>query len=490
MQIRTTPPGAMVSIDGVARGAAPGVYPTAGGRRAVRITHPDYEEVRDTIDVTNAAAVVVRNYRLRPRGAFVRFRLHPPGGRLTLDGRRVDAAGRMRVDSMREHTASYSKPGWSPQTETFTLPPSGEREVRFSLREEIGVVEVVSRPPAVVSVDGEAVGATPLTLRLPAVAHEITVAKEGYRSVVRKLIPSAGAARKMDVTLVAELSARLAESAATYKNSVGMTLRLFRRPGTFEMGAPRHERGQRANEFQRKVRLEKAFYAATHETTAAQYAQYKGGGAPAGSPGVPATGVTWLQAAAFCNWLSAREGLRPFYRLRDGRYRGTDVRADGYRLPTEAEWEWLARKAGRARQTRFTLGRRRRGAGGGRKSGGQFGQRQAYVLHSELYRRLRRPCAGGELRREPGRTVRPVGERQRVGARRVFVGAARARHRSGSGRPGHRRGARFQRLELAFRDDYRVAGVFSGDRRGRTRRSGLPCGKIPVWRRKWRSKGR
>ena len=360
LQIRTTPPGAMVSIDGVARGAAPGVYPTAGGRHAVRITHPDYEEVRDTLNVTNANAVVARNYRLQPQGAFVRFRLRPPGGRLMLDGRRVDAAGRVRVDAMREHKASYFKPGWLPQTETFTLPPAGEREVRFSLREEIGVVEVVSRPPAAVSVNGEIVGATPLTLRLRAVAHEISVAKEGYRSITRKLTPTSGGARKVDVTLVAELSARLAESAATYNNSVGMTLRLFRRPGTFEMGAPRHERGQRANEFQRKVRLEKAFYAAMHETTAAQYAQYKGGGAgggaPAGSSGVPATGVTWLQAAAFCNWLSAREGLRPFYRLRDGRYRGADTRADGYRLPTEAEWEWLARKAGRARQTRFTWG--------------------------------------------------------------------------------------------------------------------------------------
>ncbi len=357
IRIRTTPPGAMVSMDGAIRGAAPGVYPTAGGRRTVRVTHPGYEEVRDTINITNAAAVVVRNYRLRPQGAFVRFRLHPPGGRLTLDGKRVDAAGRVRVDSMREHVASYFKPGWLAQTETFTLPPSGEREVHLSLREEIGVVEVVSRPPATVSVNGESAGVTPLTLRLRAVMHEITVAREGYRSVTRKLTPASGAARKVDVTLVEEASARLAESPAVYKNSIGMTLRLFRRPGVFEMGAPRHERGQRANEFRRKVRLEKAFYAATHETTAAQYARYKGGGgAPSGSPGVPATGVTWLQAAAFCNWLSAREGLRPFYRLQHGRYLGADVRADGYRLLTEAEWEWLARKAGRARQTRFTWG--------------------------------------------------------------------------------------------------------------------------------------
>ena len=357
LQISTTPPGGMISIDGTAHGASPGVYPLAGGRRAVRVTYPGYEEVRDTVSITNAAPVAVRNYRLRPQAAFVRFRLRPAGGRLLLDGKRVDGAGSVRVDSMRGHTASYFKPGYVPQTETFTLPPAGEREVRFSLREDLGVVEVVSRPPATVLVNGEAAGGTPLTLRLRAVEHEITVAKEGYRSVVRKLIPASGDARKIDVTLIEESSARLAESPATYKNSVGMTLRLFRRPGTFEMGAPRHEQGQRANEFQRKVRLTKAFYAAVHETTAAQFAQYRGGAASAmATPSAPATGVAWLEAAAFCNWLSAKEGLQPFYRLQNGRYRGADKRADGYRLPTEAEWEWLARKAGRARQTRFSWG--------------------------------------------------------------------------------------------------------------------------------------
>jgi formylglycine-generating enzyme required for sulfatase activity len=132
-----------------------------------------------------------------------------------------------------------------------------------------------------------------------------------------------------------------------------MKFKMFK-PDRVFMGAPRHEKGQRANEFQREVVLEKPFYVSLHEVTEAQYSQFKKGG---GGPGkLPVTSVSWENAAAFCNWLSDKEGIEPFYRFSNGRYDGFNAASDGYRLPSEAEWEWLARKAGRPKQTRFPWG--------------------------------------------------------------------------------------------------------------------------------------
>jgi formylglycine-generating enzyme required for sulfatase activity len=121
------------------------------------------------------------------------------------------------------------------------------------------------------------------------------------------------------------------------------------------MGSPANETGRRRNEHQVDVDFSRAFWVSEKEITQAQFSAFLGPGKALKSA-LPVTGISWLEAAQYCNWLSEKEGLKQFYRFQNGRYLGPDASANGYRLPTEAEWEWLAKKAKRAQSTTYVWG--------------------------------------------------------------------------------------------------------------------------------------
>ncbi|MHC4754758.1 MAG: SUMF1/EgtB/PvdO family nonheme iron enzyme [Planctomycetota bacterium] len=105
-------------------------------------------------------------------------------------------------------------------------------------------------------------------------------------------------------------------------NSIGMKL-IRIKPGTFMMGS-NLGRDNWDEQPIHKVAISKPFYISETEVTVEQFKLFKKDFQGTEGFGPYAAGVSWYDAAAFCKWLSEKEGK-------------------AYRLPTEAEWEYACR---------------------------------------------------------------------------------------------------------------------------------------------------
>ena len=351
LSISSQPSGAQVIINNQVSGNTPLQIEATGGDFDIQVVAEGYEILTDTIELSNTETTPSRHYILEPKKATLNINATPTEGILLINGKAV-SLGKNTVVANQNHTILFEMDGYFPFTQTVNLKPGESTALNIELKPEFGSVIVNTKPNALIKVNGQAVGSGAFNAKLPAISHTVEISKPGYRTVSKTIKPSSKRLSKVDVVLMTEFDARRAEGRPLYIDSIGIEMTKYRM-NAFTMGSPANEKGRRRNEFPVAVEFTKPVWVSRHEITEAQYREFEPG---AGNSTMPVTNVSWNDAALFCNWLSEQEGLPPFYQERNGTVIGFDSNSKGYRLPTEAEWEWLAKKAKRAKSTIYHWG--------------------------------------------------------------------------------------------------------------------------------------
>jgi formylglycine-generating enzyme required for sulfatase activity len=353
--LSTQPPGATVLVDGVPVGVTPLEMQLTAGQRDLEARLTGYNAWHDKLQVTANAPVQLPDVRLTQADGRVDIVSTPAEANVSLDG---EFRGRtpltLKLSPGRAHQLTIAKPGYETASQDVSVAADSGRRLTVDLKAQYGEVAIASKPAgAEIWVDGERRGASPATLTLTGVSHDIEMRRAGFASTMQKVTPRPGFPQKLEFELAA-LDVNSGSGYAPIKTTaLKQQLKLIP-SGTFTMGSSRRELHRRSNEVLRPTKLTRAFYLGVREVTNAEFRafkpEHKSGelkGKTLDGDDQPVVNVSAEDAMQFLNWLSVRDGLQPVYEEKDDRWVPVRPLRGGYRLPTEAEWEWAARFVGR-----------------------------------------------------------------------------------------------------------------------------------------------
>lgn len=351
IEISSVPPGATVWSDNENLGTTPGVFPVAAGIKTLKIAYPGYKVFTKVLLTEAQTKQTLPMINLVPADSKLELISDPAGASVLIDNTYIGQTPlTAELTTDQEHRLILQKPGYEPHEQSFrtTL-----RTAKAHIKLQPIMAEIIiniTPPGATVLIDDVVQGQGNMVLKLPYKVHKLTFRHAGYADHVITTTPKPGLSEKIRIKLLTIADAKLTSLPSTYQNHMKQTFRLIR-PGVVRMGSDRNELGFQRDQARRDVTLEKAFYLGVKEVSNAEYRLFKpdhssglSGRADLNLDNHSVVWVSWLQAARYCNWLSAKEGLIKAYDISKEDAVILIPKADGYRLPTEAEWAWAARQ--------------------------------------------------------------------------------------------------------------------------------------------------
>ena len=362
--VDSMPAGATVAVDDREMGRTPLRMELTAGTYEVALRLAGYRTWRTRLAVRADQPLSIEDVVLQPADGSLAVTSTPTGATVMAGARYAGLTPlTIALAPGAAHTLKISKTGYQTATRRVTLDPGAEQHLSVTLDARLGTVRFTVQPPdAELAVNGRNMGSLPASMRMPAVEHRIEISKPGYQTHRTRITPRPGFDQEIRIALKKKETAT-AVPGESITAAGGYTLRLIR-PKAFTMGSSRRQQGRRSNETLREIELSRPFYMGVREVSNAQFRQFQSrhrSGAfktkTLNGSGQPVVRVTWQQAALFCNWLSARESLPPVYEKTAGGVVAVKPMGTGYRLPTEAEWEYCARFRNNRATARYPWGK-------------------------------------------------------------------------------------------------------------------------------------
>ena len=364
VSIASEPSGATVRVAGAERGVTPLKMQLPAGNHAVELQLTGFKPWTTDVQVHANEPLTLGPIRLGLPDGKLAVRSTPSGASVSVAGVYRGATPlQLELRPEMAHTVALTLAGYQVLTQSVTLEPGEERTLSVPLQGVYGEVTVRAQPAdAQLFVDGQSRGAANQDLKLVTASHTIEVRKPGFATFKTTVTPREGLPQVIETTLVTQEQSDLAALPRSLQTKSGIELKLLP-VGRYTMGSARREPGRRANEAQREVELRRPFYLGVYEVTNQQFRAFRSSH-KAGFVGQqsldldrqPAVNIPWRDAAEFCNWLSQQEGLPAAYQEKNGTLVPVTPMNTGYRLPTEAEWEWAARREPSGQLQRYPWG--------------------------------------------------------------------------------------------------------------------------------------
>ena len=371
VSISTEPDGVSIFNGDERLGNTPSTVQLIQGKNTLSLRKSGYKDYEIELDVIAQDSISLDSLMLSRLDVPLKIMTQPESASINInDEYRGLTPMEIMLEPLVEHTILISKPGYKDinnqvsldTIESLSSEGKNSEVLDYFLEEILGQVSFVGTDGAKVYRSDDLIGVIPFDIEMISEEQTLQVKKDGLVTQEIKMTPNPNYPQKIEVKLLNEEQTVLAAIPKMLKTSQSQEMKLIL-PGSFVMGTPRRSQGRLSNENERLIEITKPFYIGTKEVTNNEFRAFK----PKHTSGAemfrelsngmhPTVMVSWSDAAAYCNWLSNKESLVPAYENIDGQYKLKQPITNGYRLPTEAEWEWVSRYNGGAGEQRYPWG--------------------------------------------------------------------------------------------------------------------------------------